>query len=116
MVVSVISILMGILLPALGEARRQARALLGMNNQRQIVAGVSNYAFDHDERFSESMATITQGKNSWFWQEPTMMTACEPRPLQAHRSTSFYLRKYIEDAGVMSCPSVPRKYKYLQEA
>ena len=113
-VVSVISILMGILLPALGEARRQARALLGMNNQRQIVAGVSNYAFDHDESYPESMATITFG-NSWNWQEPTMMTACEPRPLQPHRSTSFYLRKYIEDASVMSCPSVPRKYKYLQE-
>ncbi|MHC4355476.1 MAG: type II secretion system protein [Planctomycetota bacterium] len=115
-VVAVISIVMGILLPALGEARRQARALVGMSNQRQIVIGVSEYAFDHDESYPESMATLTFGRYSWGWQEPTMITACEPRPLQAHRSTSFYLHKYIEDASVMFCPSVPKKYKYLQKA
>ena len=106
---------MGMMLPALGAARRQARALLGASKQRKIVAAVSNYAFDHDESFPESMATITFG-DSWNWQEPTMMTATQPRPLRAHRSTSFYLHTYIEDAGVMSCPSAPRKDKHLQEA
>ena len=115
-VVSVISVLMGILLPALGAARRQTRALLGMSNQRQIVAVVNNYALDHDEHNPESMATTTQGRYSWFWQEPRMMTACRPRPLQVHRSMSFYLRPYLENASVMSCPSAPRQYEYLQEA
>jgi len=114
-VISVISVLMGILLPTLGAVRRQARALLGMNNQREIVAAVSNYAHDHDERYPKSMATITQG-DSWWWQEPTMMTASQPRPLRTHRSMSFYLHTYIEDADVMSCPSAPREYKYLQQA
>lgn len=114
-VVSVISVLIGILLPALGAARRQVRGVLCMNNQREIVCAVSAYASEHDERFPESMATITQG-NSWFWQEPRMMTACQPRPFLAHRSMSFYLHTDIEDARIMSCPSVPRKHPYIQEA
>jgi len=106
---------MGILLPALGAVRRQMRAIICANNQREIVRAVVNYASAHDERFPESMATITQG-DSWHWQEPTMMTACKPRPLLAHRSMSFYLHPYIEDAGLMTCPSAPRRYKHLQEA
>ena len=98
-VISVISVLMGILLPALGKARRQAKTLVGISNQRQIVLGVNCFAVDNDGKYPESMATITEfASKNWHWQEPTMMTACYPRPSLKHRSISAYLRSYIEDA------------------
>jgi len=114
-VISIISLLMGVLLPALGQVRRQGREVLGMNNLRQIVATVNSYALDNDERYPESIATITFG-NSWHWQEPRMMTACKPRPSRMHRSMSAYLRSYLADARVMFCPNAPQRYKYLQQA
>ena len=114
-VMSIISLLMAILLPVLGKVRRQARTILGVNNQRQIVGAVNYFALDNDNKYPESAATITFG-NSWHWQEPTMMTACKPRPLQIHRSVSTYLRRYIGDASIMFCPNAPRKYEYLQQA
>ena len=106
---------MGILLPVLGRVRRQAYALLCMNNHREIFCGVSMFASDNDESDPESMATITYG-NSWHWQEPRMMTACKPRPSQIHRAMGAYLCNYIEDASIMFCPNAPRKYEYLQKA
>lgn len=114
-VLAVISLLIGILLPALGKVRRQVRTLLGMNNQRDIAAGVTCFAMDNDERYPESVATIGFG-NHWGWQEPMMMTACQERSPEIHRSMSEYLRSYIADASVMFCPSAPGKYKYLQQA
>jgi hypothetical protein len=88
-----------------------------MNNQKQIVAGATMFSVDNDDRYPESMATTTQfGTGIWYWQEPTMMTACYPRPSFTHRSTSAYLHSYIEDASILFCPSAPEKYKYLQQA
>jgi prepilin-type N-terminal cleavage/methylation domain-containing protein len=116
-VMSIISLLAGILLPALGKVRRQAKTLMGMNNQRQIVLVVNRFAMDNDDGYPESMATTTEfGSDTWYWQEPTMMTACYPRPSLAHRSISAYLHSYIEDASILFCPSAPEKYKYLQQA
>lgn len=114
-VIGVISLLMSILVPAVSNARRQAKSLLGVNNQRQIVTGVTQFALDHRDRYPESVATTTLW-NNWRWQEPTMMTACRPRPSQTHRSVSAYLRDYISDASIMFCPNAPNEYKYLQEA
>ena len=45
-----------------------------------------------------------------------MMTACKPRSPRVHRSMSAYLRSYIKDASIMSCPSAPYKYEYYQQA
>jgi len=114
-IISIISVLMGILLPVLVNARRQGRAVLGMSNQRQIAGVVNCFAFDNDDRYPESVATIGFG-NHWNWQEPMMMTACMGRSPQIHRSMSAYLRSYIADASIMFCPNAPRKYKYFQEA
>jgi len=113
--VSVISILMSILLPAFGQVRRQARRLLGMNNQREVTHGVILFAMDNDERYPESVATIG---SSWYWnwQEPMMLTGYRARSPRLHRAMSSYLRGYIEDAGIMYCPNAPREYKYLQQA
>jgi prepilin-type N-terminal cleavage/methylation domain-containing protein len=114
-VISILSLLMGILLPALGQARRQGRVLVGTSNLRQIVMGASDYAANNDESYPESVATITFGP-SWHWQEPTMITACKARPFQEHRAMSAYLRRDIENASVMFCPSAPKKYEFLQES
>jgi prepilin-type N-terminal cleavage/methylation domain-containing protein len=113
-VIAVISVLMGILLPALGKARRQARALLGTSNQREIVGGLNFFAMDSDGRYPESVATI--GDVHWNWAEPMMLTALQARDPRFHRSVSAYLRPYIEDAETMFCPNAPRKYRYLQAA
>ncbi|MHC4559714.1 MAG: type II secretion system protein [Planctomycetota bacterium] len=115
-VISVISLLAGILLPALSMARQQAQKLLGVSNQRQIVSAVSLYTEDNDQQYPESIATLGDELLSWNWQEPMMLTGYRARSPRLYRSMSAYLRNYIEDASTMYCPNAPRKYKYLQEA
>ena len=114
-VISILSVLMAILMPVLDQVRCQARTLQCISNMREIVNAVNYYALDNAKNYPESVATITFG-TSWNWQEPTMMTACKPRPPFTHRSVSAYLRSYITEASTLFCPNAPRKYKYLQEA
>lgn len=114
-VISIMSVLMGILIPVVATAKRQARMLLCIVNQGHIVNAVSLYSVDNDASYPESVATITFGSN-WHWQEPTMMIACKRRPSHIYRSMSAFLHTYIEDASIMFCPSAPVKYEYLQKA
>jgi type II secretory pathway pseudopilin PulG len=121
-VVGTISLLAAILLPVATKVRQQAGRLLCATNLRQIALGVISYASDNDDRYPESVATIGQigqagQNNSWWWQDPRMIAACQPRKAGLfHRSMSAYLRKYIRDASIMFCPNAPTRYKYLQEA
>ena len=114
-VISIISALMAILLPALGKVRRQARMLIGTNNQHQIVRGVSLFAMDNDEKYPESVATVGTD-DSWNWSEPTMLAGYKKRSPMLYRSMSAYLRCYINNASTMSCPSAPKAHEYLQQA
>jgi hypothetical protein len=112
---SIISLLFGIMLPALGKVRYKARTMLGMNNQRQITSAVNLYALDNDDLYPESVATVGFG-DSWNWSDPTKLTGNRKRSPGLHRSLSAYLRPYIPDATTMYCPNAPRKYKYLQQS
>ncbi len=47
-VISIIALLIGILLPALGAARRTARSMACLSNERQHLIGLNAYATDHD--------------------------------------------------------------------
>lgn len=47
-VISIIALLVGILLPALGAARRTAQSMVCLSNLRQIGVGVAGYAADND--------------------------------------------------------------------
>ncbi|UCF42556.1 MAG: prepilin-type N-terminal cleavage/methylation domain-containing protein, partial [Planctomycetota bacterium] len=118
-VMAIIATVIVIIMPALGKGRRNARAVQTMNNQRQIVVGVTGFASDNRGRYPESVATVGSLHEHWNWQEPTMLTSSRRRgPLshETHRSMSAYLRSYIPDAGIMFCPNAPKKYKYLQQA
>lgn len=114
-VIAIVSLLTGILLPALGKVKHQARIIVDTNNKRQIVMGVSMFASDNDGQYPESVATIGD-YNYWNWQEPMMLTGYRARSPRMHRSMSAYLRSYIQDADIMYCPNAPRRYKYLQDA
>jgi prepilin-type N-terminal cleavage/methylation domain-containing protein len=48
-VVSIIALLIGILLPAVGETRRQARISLCISNMKQHATGVGNYASQNND-------------------------------------------------------------------
>lgn len=115
MAISIISLLMGVLLPAVGSVRRKARAMLGMNNQKQIAAALNLFALDNDDRYPDSVATVGFGSN-WNWSDPTKLTGNRKRSPRLYRSMSAYLRSYIQDAETMFCPNAPRKYKYLQQS
>ncbi len=51
-VISIIALLVGILLPALGAARRTARAVICLTNQRQIMVAQYSYAADNKDVFA----------------------------------------------------------------
>jgi len=60
-VIAIIAMLIGILLPALGMARKTARAAVCLNSQRQTAVGMHTYAGDHKEIVipSYNMADVT---------------------------------------------------------
>jgi prepilin-type N-terminal cleavage/methylation domain-containing protein len=115
-VISIIAVLMGILLPALGEVKQRMKTVIGMNNQKQIVLAVNCFAADNGESYPESVATLKFGALKWWWEEPTMITSTKPRPSQKHRSMSAYLHSYIENASILFSPGAPGKHEYLQQA
>jgi prepilin-type N-terminal cleavage/methylation domain-containing protein len=50
-VIAVVALLVSVLLPALGAARRQAQLLQSLNNVRQITTGTMMYVVDYDDRW-----------------------------------------------------------------
>ena len=115
LVISIMSMLMAILLPVLDKARRQARTVLGIKNQRDIVNAVTLFAADNNGRYPESVATVGFGAH-WNWSDPRKLTGNRTRAPGMYRSMSEYLRSYIPDADTFFCTNAPSKYKYLQQS
>lgn len=114
-VISIVSVLMAILMPALSVVRRQAAALTGMRNQREVANAVNLFAADNDDLYPQSVATVGL-ENDWHWYDPTVLTGKKKRSPQIHRSMSAYLHDYVPDARTVFCPSAPQQYKYLQQS
>jgi prepilin-type N-terminal cleavage/methylation domain-containing protein len=69
-VIAIIALLISILLPALGEARRAARLAKGMSNQRQLVLGGNSYTSD----FQDRIFSFSWKKGGTYW-DPTDLAA-----------------------------------------
>lgn len=68
-VISIISLLIAILLPALANARKAAQAMSCLANLRQIGFGLATYAGDNDETLPCGMlygVTADQGSGRWY--------------------------------------------------
>ncbi len=66
-VISIIALLIGILLPALGAARRTARDMQCLSNMRQLSISLVTYATDHKDMFppSDGFALNPPGSEEW---------------------------------------------------
>jgi len=60
-VISVIAILISLLLPSLGTARRNAMAIVGQSNLRQLQLANHAFANDHDDRFMPAAEAMSPG-------------------------------------------------------
>ena len=64
-VISIIALLIGILLPALGAARNTARDLSCLSNQRQVGLAVTIYATDNKEHFVPYREPFSSSNRYW---------------------------------------------------
>lgn len=115
-VIAIVAVAAAILIPISRKTKQDAKAVLTMNNQRQIVTLLNTFASDNYGEYPQSVATIGPLTRHWNWQEPTMLTSFRRRSPGLHRSLGAYLRGYIKDATIMFCPNAPTKYKYLQKS
>lgn len=84
-VVSVIALLIAILLPSLGTAKRQAQAALCLSNQKQIGIGLCGYVINNKDRYPQhsSLSTVVP-RTRW----------------------PDYLHRYMRETKVYLCPSL----------
>jgi prepilin-type N-terminal cleavage/methylation domain-containing protein/prepilin-type processing-associated H-X9-DG protein len=78
-VISIIALLVGILLPALGAARNSARNILCISNMRQMGIGFGLYQNDNDDQFmawrykgKEDSRSTNLSKDGFYW--PAILT------------------------------------------
>jgi len=115
-VISIITLLMSISLPVFTRVRQSARWVITMNNQREIVTAINQFACDNDDSYPDSVASITyEYDEDWNWLAPTVMTTCFQRPGQKYRSMSSYLSRYIDNPDILFCPNAPTKNEYLHQ-
>lgn len=75
-VVAIIGILASLIMPALGGAKRKARAIQCLNHERQLVLALGLYADDHDDYFPPRR----EPPQAWPWTllpyytDPTVVT------------------------------------------
>lgn len=65
-VISIISLLVAVLLPALGAARKASQAVQCSNNMRQVNLGMQNYATNSREYFPPGRSYFSSS-NEYLW-------------------------------------------------
>ena len=94
-VIAIIAVLMGVLMPALGMARKQAWQSVCQSNLRQIGVAASMYAEDNDQAVPRG---ARGGPNESIWFNAFM-------PFLAHAK---HKRDY-QDVKIYRCPAYPDK-------
>lgn len=104
-VIAICSLLVAILLPALGNAREQARAMLCMSNQRQLGIVAHSYVSDY-EMFPASVDKVMREDSGQWKGRLAYHAGYAMSDLPGH--AAYYLLHGNDPTGtIFSCPSAP---------
>lgn len=95
-VISIIAMLMGILLPVLGQARDAARASVCRSNLRQLALANVAYAVEHRQHYAPGAARMFDNLDRWHGKRLSTSDPFDP--------TLGALSPYFEIDGVKQCP------------
>lgn len=119
-VIAIIGILIGMLMPAVQNAREAARRVWCQNNLRQLGMAVQNFHSAHQHIPSGWQANEDAGLPGWGWLVPML-----PFMEETNYATTIQIKRNIEDPlnesarehrlGFMLCPSSTRAAKSLVE-
>ncbi|TVQ62682.1 MAG: prepilin-type N-terminal cleavage/methylation domain-containing protein [Phycisphaerales bacterium] len=92
-VIAIIALLIGILLPALGEARRSARVTLDLSSQRQLGVAAASYAADFDDRIFSFSWTGSIARPSAFSEYSDLNGATNDMQAAAYQAVDILRRR-----------------------
>jgi prepilin-type N-terminal cleavage/methylation domain-containing protein/prepilin-type processing-associated H-X9-DG protein len=101
-VISIIALLVGILLPALGAARASAQRVKSLSNVRQLGTGIYTYATDNKDFY----ILYKSG-----WTNAPHIKALNPAPAQPNGDPGFWWSSkladegYLPPGGIYDCPT-----------
>jgi prepilin-type N-terminal cleavage/methylation domain-containing protein len=109
-VIGIIALLISILLPSLNRARRQARLVACLSNQRQLVLALIMYTNDNKGYFpggeNEPNGAVPLDK----WGAASWESFPNPYSLNADPTRGgTFLAKYASAGDVSRCPEVPER-------
>jgi prepilin-type N-terminal cleavage/methylation domain-containing protein len=119
-VIAIIALLVSILLPALSQAKNQARIVMCASNQHQIITGVIAYGSENDG----DLPPTTQGMlypdpQTIYWEDPRLLThrgdssLFGPGEQLNGGRVSIYLGNYLPGVNIFLCPGLGHKeYDY----
>ncbi len=94
-VIAIIALLIGILLPALGEARKTARTAISGSNMRQLATSMNSYATDFKDRISGFNWRTTDKVSTY----PDLNNHTDDINAAAHQAVDIMRRRTGRDAS-----------------
>jgi len=106
-VIAIIAILAAILLPALTQAKDRAKAILCLNNTKQLVLGWQLYADDHEGVVPYNVGMTEFGpRNPLNWVNNVMTWDLSPDNLNTATLTEAGLGPFVsQSTSIYRCPS-----------
>ena len=98
-VISIIALLVSILLPALGKARRQAKQAFCAVNIRNIITGLTMYSNDNRMRYPTYESSLPY----WTWVRPSGSSPMTENALQTARVIRDQVLNQVDGEGIW-CP------------
>lgn len=105
-VIAIIGILAAMLLPALSQAKKTARAIICVNNQKQGALALFNYLTDYE---SVDPGSVAQSTNVNF--KASLMPYVYPKLVEGNGSVKWTKLESTRSANIFHCPELPNYTK-----